>query len=122
MTGLPPDEKARLFESLGMSPEVAGAGAAGADETMGRCIPSLHRSAAQPVMAQLGERLPGAVARPGLVIIATEDHYTGGEDRARWMAERAGAKVAVLKGLGHWWMCQDPAAGAKALEDFWAGL
>jgi pimeloyl-ACP methyl ester carboxylesterase len=122
MTGLPLDDKAGLFESLGMSPAVARAVAAGADETMGRCILSLYRSAAQPFMAQLGERLPEAATRPGLVIIATEDHYTGGEERARWAAERAGANVAVLQGLGHWWMCEDPAAGAKALEDFWAGL
>jgi hypothetical protein len=27
--------------------------------------------------------------------------------------------VAELDGLGHWWMLQDPARGAKMLEDFW---
>jgi len=74
------------------------------------------------MMSRLGEALPRAAARPGLVIIATEDHYTGGEVLARRSAERAGAKVAVLQGLGHWWMCQDPKAGADVINEFLAGL
>jgi hypothetical protein len=89
---------------------------------MGRCILSLYRSAAQPFMARLGESLGAAAARPGLVIIATEDGYTGGEERARWAAGQAGAGVAVLQGLGHWWMTQDPAAGAAVLRGFWDSL
>jgi hypothetical protein len=28
----------------------------------------------------------------------------------------------MLEGLGHWWMLQDPAAGAAALNAFWATL
>ena len=78
--------------------------------------------AAQPAMARLGEQLGTAAARPGLVIIPTEDGYTGGESRARWAAEKAGAHVAVLPGLGHWWMLQDPRAGASALREFWSTL
>ena len=89
---------------------------------MGRCILSLYRSAAQPVMARLGERLGAAAARPGLVIIPTEDAYTGGEARARWSSGQAKAEVAVLQGLGHWWMIEDPAAGAAALRMFWGSL
>jgi hypothetical protein len=92
------------------------------DDTMGRCILSLYRSAAQPAMARLGESLGAAAARPGLVLIPTEDEYTGGEARARWSAEQARAMVAVLQGLGHWWMLQDPAAGAAALKEFWSSL
>ena len=38
----------------------------------------------------------------------------------RRAAERAGAPVAVLDGLGHWWMLQDPARGAAVLTEFWA--
>jgi hypothetical protein len=30
--------------------------------------------------------------------------------------------VAVLPGFGHWWMIQDPAAGAAALRKFWSSL
>jgi pimeloyl-ACP methyl ester carboxylesterase len=73
-------------------------------------------------MARLGERLGYAATRPGLVMIPTDDQYTGGETRARWAAAEAGAQVAVLPGLGHWWMAQDPAAGAEALRRFWATL
>ncbi len=47
---------------------------------------------------------------------------SGGEVLARRTAERAGAKVAMLQGLGHWWMCQDPKRGAAALSDFYSGL
>lgn len=56
------------------------------------------------------------------MIIPTEDEYTGGEARARWAAGQAKAEVAVLQGLGHWWMMQDPAAGAAALGKFWDSL
>ncbi len=41
---------------------------------------------------------------------------------AREAAERAGAQVAVLEGVGHWWMLEDPARGAEALEAFWGEL
>ena len=40
---------------------------------------------------------------------------------ARRTAERWGAEVAVLEGLGHWWMMQDPAAGAAMLRTFLTG-
>jgi pimeloyl-ACP methyl ester carboxylesterase len=113
-------ERAAQYEALGMTPDVAQAVAAAADEAMGRCILALYRSAAQPAMALLGEQLGNAAARPGLVIIPTEDGYTGGERRARWAAEKAGANVAVLPRLGHWWMLQDPRAGANALREFWS--
>ena len=56
------------------------------------------------------------------MIIPTEDHYTGGEALARAFAASVDAEVAVLPGLGHWWMMQDPAAGAAALGAFWATL
>jgi pimeloyl-ACP methyl ester carboxylesterase len=122
MAGMPVEERTAMFESLGVSADVAKTLAPALDEAMGRCILALYRSAAQPFMTGLGQRLESAVARPGLVIIATEDEYTGGEERARWSATKAGAQVAVLPGLGHWWMAQDPKAGAAALEGFWSGL
>jgi hypothetical protein len=52
------------------------------------------------------------------VIIATADEFTGGPTLARRSAERFGAEVAVLEGLGHWWMLEDPQAGATALRTF----
>lgn len=36
------------------------------------------------------------------------------------MAERAGAQIAELDGLTHYWMLQDPDRGAEVLDRFWA--
>lgn len=113
MVDQPPAARTTLFESLGMPPAIAARVAAGTDSTMGRCILGLYRDAAQPAMAEAGASLPGAAARPGLVLAATEDPYVGGEDLARWSASQAGAQVTVLNGLGHWWMLQDPAVGPR---------
>jgi len=73
-------------------------------------------------MALWGQQLPAASARSGLVLIPTDDPSTGGEGRARWAAGRAGAEVAVLEGLGHWWMLHDPQPGVEALKQFWADI
>ena len=123
MAGMPIDDLIAAYVAVGMSEAVARASAeAGRSGEMGRCILALYRSAAQPKMTEWGEELAAAERRPGLVIIATEDHYTGGEVLARRSAERFGAEVALLPGLGHWWMTQDPAAGAAALRAFFAQL
>lgn len=110
--------RAMFFERQGMSAQAAQRCAGAINEDMGRCILSLYRSAAQPKMMEWGADLSNARTRPGLVIIPTEDHYTGGEALARRTAARAGAEVAILDGLGHWWMCQDARRGAAALADF----
>ena len=122
MAAAPVEARAAQFQSLGMSPDVATRVSAAVNATMARCILALYRSAAQPALMKWGESLPAAAARPGLVIIATGDHYTGGEVLARRSAARAGARVAVLQDRGHWWMCEDPAGGAAVLNDFWASL
>ena len=122
MVNMPAEARAQRYESLGMTKAIAQKVAAGANADMGRAILALYRSAAQPVMRDLGARLPQASAKPGLAIIATEDTYVGGETLARRSAERAGAKVAVLEGAGHWWMCQQPKQGADAINEFVASL
>ncbi|WP_028927568.1 alpha/beta fold hydrolase [Pseudonocardia acaciae] len=113
-------ERAARLVPLGMTQEVAERVAAGQGEEMGRCILALYRDAAQPAMAERGRDLPKAAARPGLAINATEDHFVGTAEMVKRSADRAGASVAVLDGLGHWWMVQDPEAGAEALVRFWA--
>jgi pimeloyl-ACP methyl ester carboxylesterase len=119
MRAMSPADRAAGFVAAGMTEAAATACAqAAASPEMGRCILALYRSAAQPKMTEWGNELAAAEHRPCLVIIATEDHYTGGEALARRSAERFGAQVAVLEGLGHWWMLQDPAAGAAALTAF----
>jgi pimeloyl-ACP methyl ester carboxylesterase len=122
MASMSVDDGASLYESLGMTRDIARAVAAAIDDDMGRCMLSLYRSAAQPEMARLGASLAAAAVRPGLVLVPTKDEYTGGEARARWSAEQAHATVTVLPDLGHWWMIQDPAAGAAALQTFWRSL
>jgi len=118
----PVADRAALYESLGMTSEVARQVAQGYDATMGRCILALYRSAAQPAMEAWGQELPAAGQRPGLVVIPADDPFTGGEALARRSATRAGAQIQVLDGLGHWWMVQDPARGARVLADFLSTL
>lgn len=119
---IPKDRLALGYQRLGMSPSAARSCAEAYTPEMGRCILALYRSAAQPAMAEWGKQLDRARTRPGLVIVPTEDQFTGGETLARRSAERAGARVAVLAGLGHWWICQDPARGAATLSEFFARL
>ena len=87
---------------------------------MGRCILALYRSAAQPAMAEWGREASTAASRPGLAVIPADDPFTGGIDKAVRTATRIGARTEVLDGLGHWWMLQDPARGARVLEAFWS--
>jgi len=84
--------RAMHYEALGMSKAVADQVAVAFDDAMGRCILALYRSAAQPAMATWGERLPHAAVRPGLVFVATEDHFVGGEAMARRSARLARAE------------------------------
>jgi len=122
MKSMPAEARVDRFVSLGMTSAIAQKVVAGADMDMGKAILALYRSAAQPVMRDFGIGLPRAAAKPGLALIATEDSYCGGEKLARRSAERAGAKVAVLEGAGHWWMCQQPKQGADAINAFLATL
>ena len=122
MASAPVDARVKRYESLGVTPAIAGKVVAGANPDMGRAILALYRSAAQPVLRDLGQGLSRATAKPGLALIATEDHYCGGETLARRAAGRAGAQVAVLNGAGHWWMCQQPKQGAEAINAFLARL
>jgi pimeloyl-ACP methyl ester carboxylesterase len=122
MVGAPLADRVALYQGLGLPPDVAAEVAQGLNEDMGRCILGLYRDAAQPALQDGTTRLPAARTRPGLVIVASEDHYVGTEAMARWAAEQAGATVTVLEGLGHWWMLQDPVRGAAALRAFWSGL
>lgn len=119
MLGGTVEDRAAQMGALGIPADIATAIAREQDAAMGRAILTLYRSAAQPAMAEAGRALENAAARPGLSLLATDDPYIGGEETRRRAAERAGARTAVLDGLGHWWMVQDPARGAAALTEFW---
>jgi pimeloyl-ACP methyl ester carboxylesterase len=115
-------ERAERLTALGITASVAAEMAVGLGPEMGRAILALYRSVAPPVLAEAGRQLGNAAARPGLCLLATEDHYTGSPEIRRRAADRAGARTEVLDGLGHWWMVQDPQRGAAALTEFWESL
>jgi pimeloyl-ACP methyl ester carboxylesterase len=117
-----PATRAAGLVARGVTPDVAEEMAKSWSDDMVRCVLALYRDAAQPAMARLGEHLPTAAARPGLAIQAVDDHFVGTDDMRRRAAERAGARVDVLDGLGHWWMLQDPARAAAVLTEFWESL
>ena len=109
-----------MFMSLGLPEKVATALVSQRDAELGRCVLSLYRSAAQPKMQELGKRLKTTEQRPGLVIIATEDHYTGTQEMCASVAKDLGASIHTLNGLGHWWMFEGAASAAEALLNHWA--
>ncbi|WP_409494251.1 alpha/beta fold hydrolase [Amycolatopsis sp. cmx-11-12] len=121
MFGAPFDEQVANLVALGMTTEAAKATAKAGPE-MGKCILALYRSAVDLSAIDWGTGLSTEERRPGLVINATEDQFVGGPEFAHRAAERFGATEAVLDGLGHWWMMQDPTRGAAALNAFYADL
>ena len=122
MYNAPKDDLAAVYQGLGMTADVAAAVAAAVNEEMGASVLALYRDAAQPALAKLGENTEELQARPGLMINAENDHYVGTDEQAQTMADRAGAQVVHLDGVGHWWMCEDPARGAATLEAFWSSV
>ncbi|MGV0746114.1 alpha/beta fold hydrolase [Mycolicibacterium sp. XJ870] len=115
-------ERAERMSSFGIPLDTAIQMSPHQGPDMARAILALYRSARQPAMAEAGRDLEAASARPGLSLLAAEDPFIGSNDTRRRAADRAGARTEVLDGLGHWWMLQNPARGARALTDFWETL
>lgn len=119
MGSMPVDERAAALVGAGMTADAARACAEANDGAMGACILALYRSAVQPRMTLWGDQFAELSVRPDtLVVIPHDDHYTGGPEMARRVAQRWRAAVAELEGLGHWWMMQDPVRGAAVLAEF----
>jgi pimeloyl-ACP methyl ester carboxylesterase len=110
-------ERAGVFQMFGVPAEPALDLASHISLTMADCILDLYRSAVD-VGKQWGPDF-AAIPAPGLVIIPGEDPFLNAAPAAR-AAERAGARMVALDGLGHWWMLQDPARAAAVLREFWA--
>ena len=115
------EQRMAVVHGMGITGPVAERMAAGFGPELARAVLSLLRSAAQPMMAESGARLAAARQRPGLVLIPTGDP-NGTMEMHRWSAAQAGAEIAVLEGVVHWWPEQDPRPGVEALTRFWAGL
>ena len=119
MFGMSVEERIATWAGLGIREDIAQEIASEQDEEMGRCVLTLYRSAAQPAMSELGQRLCGTTQRPGLVIIATEDFYTGTPEMCASVADDLGAGTLTLEGLGHWWMFEAARTAADALVAHW---
>ena len=119
MEGADGDRIERLV-GLGIPADIAAEIAPWQNAEMGQAILDLYRDAAQPAMTELGQRLVATDLPPGLVIHATEDHYTGTADMIREMVGELGASSVTLDGEGHWWMFTGADAAADALMAHWA--
>ncbi|MGI5127491.1 alpha/beta fold hydrolase [Pseudonocardia sp. CA-107938] len=120
LTSLDVPGRIELLASFGIPRPVAEVLAPGCDAALGRCVLGLYRSAAQPALERLGAGLERAAARPGLAILPTEDGGVGDMAMRRRSAARAGAEVAVLEGVDHWWPLTAPEQTAARLRAFWA--
>lgn len=120
LTAGTPQERGAMFESLGFSTDMAAEVAAAANADMARCILTLYRSAVQPAVGDLGDRLAAMRLPPGLVIDARDDPYVSSALGLE-VAERLDADVLTLDGRGHWWMVADVDDIADRLCAFWSG-
>ncbi|NJP88672.1 alpha/beta hydrolase [Nonomuraea sp. FMUSA5-5] len=118
LAATPVEARVGAFEGFGVPREHAASIAGGIDAVMGESILALYRSAVR--VAEEWSPAFTDIPAPGLVLLPSEDAYLPA-DVARRSAERAGATVADLPGLGHWWLLQDPAMAAAKLAEFWRG-
>jgi pimeloyl-ACP methyl ester carboxylesterase len=112
-------ERAGAFTIFGV-PELAALDlAGGVDQRMAASILALYRSATE-VNQAWGPDFAD-IPKPGLVLVPSDDPFLSAA-AAKRAGERAGAEVKDLPGVGHWWMLQDPAGGARVLESFWSSV
>jgi pimeloyl-ACP methyl ester carboxylesterase len=115
----PVPERAGAFIMFGVPEPAALEMAEGIDQRMADCILALYRSATA-VQKEWGPDFVD-VPKPGLVLVPANDPFLS-PDSAKRAGERAGAQVKQLEDRGHWWMLEDPAAGAHLLESFWSSV
>ncbi|SEH01998.1 Pimeloyl-ACP methyl ester carboxylesterase [Nonomuraea solani] len=119
MISLPVEERAGALGGYGIPAEHALTMASAMDQVMADSILALYRSAVN--IAEEWSPAFTDIPAPGLVLIPSGDPFLSAEV-SRAAATRAGAAVAPLPELGHWWMLQDPATGAAKLEEFWSSV
>ncbi len=113
------EDKRSIFSSLGLTDEMAADVAVAANDDMARCILRLYRTAAQPAVGDLGDRLAAMTLPPGLVIDAHEDPYVP-TDLSNDIARRLGTEILPIEDRGHWWMVADVDDIADQLVTFWS--
>jgi pimeloyl-ACP methyl ester carboxylesterase len=115
------EQKMEVVKGMGITGLAAVRMAAGFDEGLARAVLSLLRSAAQPVMSDAGSGLAKVRQRPGLALVATADP-NGTMAMHEWAAQQAGAEIAVLEGVVHWWPSMQPRPAVEAMTRFWDGF
>jgi pimeloyl-ACP methyl ester carboxylesterase len=118
-SAMSPEDRAPLFEAMGVPNNDALEMASASDATMGGCILSLYRSATPNVHADWGPWSP--TSAPGLVVHPTDDPFSD-ETKAKEVAKALGAGFATIDGAGHFWPYQAPDKAAAVLESFWTSL
>ncbi len=120
MAAIDPDTAVAVFGPLGIPEAQARAFSEAFDDRMGAAVLALYRSALPELMAPWIAEAADARARPGLAVLATDDPYLGDLTIGEDAAATTGAEVALVDGLGHWWMLQDPDRAARLLQDWFA--
>ena len=120
MAALPAEDAVAGFEAIGIPRAQAAAFVAAIDDTFGRCVLALYRSAVPELLRPWRDALAQAAQRPGLAVRSTGDPYVGDGRLVAEAAEAAGAEVAVIDGCGHWWMLEDPERAAALLTAWFA--
>jgi pimeloyl-ACP methyl ester carboxylesterase len=113
------EDRAPLFEAMGVPHDDALSMAAGSDATMGACILDLYRSALPNPHADWGPWKP--TSAPGLILHPADDPFSE-EAMAKEVADALGARFDRIEGAGHFWPYQAPDAAAAVLERFWSSL
>lgn len=114
-----PAERREQMADLGVPADRADRCTLG-DPVMDTCILTLYRSAVD-VMHTWGSEVERAASRPGLVLVPSEDPFLQAAP-ARRTAQRTGARIEDLPGLGHWWVLERPQQAATLIESFWQGV
>lgn len=119
MLSMSPEERAPMFESIGVPAERAVQMTSSTDDVMAASILDLYRSATPNPHADWGPLSP--TRAPGLVLHPTNDPF-GDERMAQEVASTLSASFVRLEGVGHFWPYEAPAVALAALETFWSSL
>ncbi|CAO5166223.1 Pimeloyl-ACP methyl ester carboxylesterase [Frankia sp. AiPs1] len=114
------DDSGNFFSQLvhvGVPPAECQKMASHFDATMASAILDLYRSAVPNVHTGWEAASSGRSVRPGLILQATADPFDDA-DRSTQVAQALGADVLRLEGLGHFWMVEDPAVAATAINQW----
>ncbi|WP_083749976.1 alpha/beta hydrolase [Frankia sp. CcI49] len=120
LLAVPIDDPANFFALLayvGVPPAECRRMATRFDATMATAILDLYRSAMPNVHTGWEAASAGRSARPGLILQPTADP-TDDADLSAQVAQALGADTLRLEGLNHFWMVEDPSAGAAAITQW----